>query len=140
VDAPIDSASVVRRYLALLERHDVDGLDSVVADDLVVMAPDGHVAFSDRAAWVRAMAHEPFTGQRIEVEDIVCEPGKVAVRYTLTASHTAAAFQVPATGRTVRTSGTKIYTIEDGRITRIAGHDDVLGLLRQLGVEKLPSA
>jgi hypothetical protein len=33
-----------------------------------------------------------------------------------------------------------MYTVEEGRITRIAGHDDVLGLLRQLGVERLPPA
>lgn len=140
MDAPVDSASVVRRYLAALERHDIDGLHGVVADDVVVLAPDGHVAFSDRAAWIRAMGHESFTGQHIEVEDIVCEPGKVAVRYTLTATHTGTAFETPPTGRTVCTSGTKMYTVEEGRITRIAGHDDVLGLLRQLGVERLPPA
>ena len=138
--APMDSASVVRRYLALLESRDIDGLDSVVADDLVVIAPDGRVAFSDRVAWKRAMADDSFAEERIHVEDMVCELGKVAVRYTLTATHSGTAFGVPPTGRTVSTSGTKIYTVDGGRISRIAGHDDVLGLLRQLGVERLPPA
>jgi steroid delta-isomerase-like uncharacterized protein len=140
MDASIDSMSLVRRYLALLESHDIEGLDSVVADDLVVIGPDGHVAFSDRAAWKRAMADQAFTAERIHVEDLVCEPGKVAVRYTLTATHSGTAFHVPPTGGTVSTSGTKIYTVKDGRITQIAGHDDVLGLLRQLGVDRLPPA
>jgi hypothetical protein len=29
--------------------------------------------------------------------------------------------------------------VKDGRIVRIAGHDDVLGLMRQLGVRALPA-
>jgi len=33
----------------------------------------------------------------------------------------------------VVTSGTKIYSVRDGRIHQIAGHDDVLGLMRRLG-------
>ena len=140
MDAPLDSVSVVGRYLELLERHDIDGLDRVVADEVVVIAPDGHVAFSDRATWKQAMADDSFTGQRIHVEDMVCEPGKVAVRYTLTATHSGTAFDVPPTGRTISTRGTKIYTVKDGRITQIAGHDDLLGLLRQLGVDRLPPA
>ncbi|HEY3764851.1 MAG TPA: hypothetical protein VGL44_06805 [Gaiellales bacterium] len=28
-----------------------------------------------------------------------------------------------------------LYTVQDGRIVRIAGHDDVLGVLRQRGLE-----
>jgi ketosteroid isomerase-like protein len=48
VAAP-DSRAAVLEYLALLERHDLDGIDAVVAEDLVVIAPDGSIAFSDRA-------------------------------------------------------------------------------------------
>jgi steroid delta-isomerase-like uncharacterized protein len=138
VDGSDDPASVVRRYLRLIERRDFDSLEDVVADRLTVLAPGGHVVFTDRAAWRTAMADEPFTDERINVEEMLSHAGKVAVRYSLTATHSATAFGVPATGRTVATSGTKIYTVEDGRITRIAGHDDALGLLRQLGVETLP--
>jgi predicted ester cyclase len=104
-----------------------------------VIAPDGSIAFSDRAAWKQAMADEPFSDERIEIDDLVVEGERVALRYRLTAVHSRPAFGVAATGRRITTSGTKIYTVRHGRIVQIAGHDDVLGLLRQLGVGELPS-
>ena len=134
----MDSEDVVREYLSLLEGRDLVGLDAVVAHDVVVVAPDGTTAFTDRATWKTAMADEPFTDERIEVDDLVADEDKVAVRFRLTAIHSGTAFGVPGTGRPITTSGTKIYTVRNGRIVQIAGHDDVLGVLRQLGVRKLP--
>ena len=119
-------AAVVREYLRCLER-DHDGLDDVVADDVRVLAPDGSVAFSDRETWKRAVAAEPFEDERIEVVDLVTEGEKVALRYSLECVHR-------ESGRRVSTSGTKIYRVRDSRIAEIAGHDDVLGVLRQLGI------
>jgi predicted ester cyclase len=132
------SEDVVRAYLSLLERHDIAGLDAVIDEHVVVVAPDGGVAFSDRAAWKQAMAEEPFSDERVEISDLVVQGDRVALRFRLTAVHSGTAFGVPATGRRITTSGTKIYTVEKGRIVRIAGHDDTLGLLRQLGVAQLP--
>jgi predicted ester cyclase len=135
---PRGSEAVVREYLSLLQKRDPAGLDEIVADDVVVIAADGSVAFSDRSAWRQAMADEPFSDERIEIDDIVVQADRVAVRFRVTAVHTGTAFGVPPTGRMVTTSGTKIYTVRGGRIVQIAGHDDVLGLLRQLGVSDLP--
>ena len=129
---------MVRAYLAALERGDPAALDAVVAEDVVVIGPDGSTAFSDRCAWKQAMADEPFGDERIEIADLIAEGDKVALRFRLTATHSGVAFGVAATGRKITTSGTKIYTVRDGRIVRIAGHDDVLGVLRQLGVVELP--
>jgi steroid delta-isomerase-like uncharacterized protein len=134
----VDSRDVVREYLTLLERRDLAGLDAVVAEDVVVIGPDGRTAFSDRATWKQAMADEPFSDERVEIEDLVADEDRVAIRFRLTATHSGTAFGVPATGKRIATSGTKIYTVRRGRITRIAGHDDILGLLRQLGVAELP--
>jgi steroid delta-isomerase-like uncharacterized protein len=128
----------VHAYLAALRRRDLAAMDAVVAEDVVVIGPDGRTAFSDRAAWKQAIADEPFSDEQIEIEDLIAEGDRVALRFRLTATHSGAAFGVPATGREVTTSGTKIYTVQDGRIVRIAGHDDVLGVLRQLGVVDLP--
>jgi steroid delta-isomerase-like uncharacterized protein len=134
---PPKNADVVRTYLSLLERRDLAGLDAVVAEDVAVLRPDGSTAFSDRTTWKRAMADEPFGEERIEIEDILVDGDRVAVRFRLTAVHRGPAFGVPGTGKMVTTSGTKIYTVRDGRIVQIAGHDDVLGVLRQLGVVDL---
>jgi steroid delta-isomerase-like uncharacterized protein len=141
-ESPQDGArnvEVVRRYLALLQPGKLDALDDVVAEDLVVLAPDGSTTFSDRATWKQAMADEPFTDERIAVDELVADQHRVAVRYTVTAVHSKTVFGAEPTGRTVTAHGTKIYMVRDGKIVRIAGHDNVLGLLRQLGVTEIPT-
>lgn len=129
----MDASDVVRRYFVVLEERDLDALDEVVAEDVIVIAPDGSVAFADRASWKQAQVTDAFTDERIRVEQLVSDGDQVAVRYTLTAVHTGEVFGIAPTGRPVVTSGTKIYTVRDGRINHIAGHDDVLGLMRRLG-------
>jgi ketosteroid isomerase-like protein len=125
----MSAREVVERYLRAFESGDPDRFDDCVADDVVALAPDGSVAISGRDAWKRAIASEPFRDERIAVEDLLVDGEKVCVRYTLTCTH--------ESGRQVRASGTKIYTVRDGKIAVIAGHDDVLGVLRQLGVDKI---
>lgn len=129
--------AVVETYLRCLERRDLAGLDEVVSEDLLVLRPDGTAAFTDRAAWKEALAAEPFDDESIEIEDGVCEGEKVVVRYRLECVHAREALGVPPTGKRITTSGTKIYRVRDGKIVEIAGHDDVLGVLRQLGIVDL---
>jgi predicted ester cyclase len=95
-----------------------------------VLAPDGSVAFTDRETWKRAIASEPFRDELISAEDVLVDGDRVCVRYTLTCTHDS--------GREIRTSGTKIYRVRDGKVVEIAGHDDVLGVLRQLGIKEIP--
>jgi predicted ester cyclase len=128
---------VVFGYLKALERADLAALDDLVAERVVVRKPDGEVAFDDRDPWKAAVAGDPFRYEDIEVEDIVCDGEKVAVRYRLECVHARPAFGVEPTGSRIRTSGTKIYRVREGKIVEIAGHDDVLGVLRQLGVVDL---
>ncbi len=126
-----DARAAVERYFAAFESGDPDRFDDCVADDVVALAPDGTVAISGREAWKRAIASEPFRDERIRIDDILVDGDKVCVRYALTCTH--------ESGRTVRTSGTKIYTVRDGKVAVIAGHDDVLGVLRQLGIQEVPA-
>jgi ketosteroid isomerase-like protein len=121
-----DPREAVERYLRAFESGDPSRFDDCVAEDVVAFAPDGSVAITGRDAWKRAIASEPFRDERISVDDLLVDGDKVCVRYTLTCTH--------ESGRKVRTSGTKIYTVRDGKVAVIAGHDDVLGVLRQLGI------
>ena len=121
--------AVVERYLRAFESGDPGAFDDCVADDVVALAPDGTVAISGREEWKRAIASEPFRDERIAVDDLLVDGDKVCVRYTLTCTHDS--------GREIRTTGTKIYTVQDGKVAVIAGHDDVLGVLRQLGVKEI---
>jgi predicted ester cyclase len=68
------------------------------------------------------------------VEEIVCEEDKVAVRYRLECVQARTIQGVQTTGRSMTTNGTKIHHVPRGKIVQIAGHDDTLGVLRQLGI------
>jgi predicted ester cyclase len=130
----MDAITVVQRYLELLERRDLDALDDVIAEDLVVHGPDGTVVFHDRETWKQGQQGSPFAEERITPVQIVSDGQQVAVRYTVTAVHSGGeAFGIAPTGNQIATSGTKIYTLSDGTIRQIAGHDDILGLLRRMG-------
>jgi len=128
---------VVAEYLTLLERGDLAGLDAVVAEDVVVRKPNGDVAFARREGWKAAMAEDPFADTQITVQATVCEGDTVAVRYRLECVQVRPVLGVPPADRRIETSGTKIYRVRDGKIVEIAGHDDFLGVLRQLGVVEL---
>jgi predicted ester cyclase len=132
-----EPGDVVLAYLKALERADLTALDDLVDERVVVRKPDGDIAFDDRDAWKAAVADDPFTYESIEAEDIVCERENVAVRYRLECIHTRPGFGVEPVGARIKTTGTKIYRVRDWKIVEIAGHDDVLGVLRQLGVVNL---
>jgi adenine phosphoribosyltransferase len=124
---------VVRRYIELLGERDLDALDEFIAEDVIVVAPDSSVVFRDRQTWKQAQQDSPFSDERITPEQIVSDGEQVAVSYTVTAVHTGEAFGIAPTGGPITTSGTKIYTVGNGKIRQIAGHDDVLGLMRRIG-------
>jgi predicted ester cyclase len=121
----------------LLETRDLNGLDDVVDEDVRVYKPSGEIALGDRDAWKAAVANEPFADSKIDIEDMVCEGEKVVVRYRLECVQVRSAFGVAPSNRRISTSGTKIYCVRGGKIVEIAGHDDILGVLRQLGVVEI---
>ena len=130
---------VVLDYLECLERRDVSGLDKVVAEDVVVYKPNGELAFTERRAWKSAVESEPFADSKIAVEDMICEGDKVVVRYRLECTQVRPVLGIFPSDRRITTSGTKIYRVRGDKITEIAGHDDFLGVLQQLGVVDIDS-
>jgi steroid delta-isomerase-like uncharacterized protein len=73
----------------------------------------------------------------INIDDILADGDRVAVRVTLQGTHTGNGLGVPPTGRKVSIQGIIIVRLVQGRITEGWNSYDQLGLLRQIGV--LPS-
>ena len=70
-----------------------------------------------------------------EVEDAVEEADRVAVRFTMTGTHTGELAGLPASGRPVRFGVIAITRWADGRMEEAWHCFDQLGLLRQIGAE-----
>jgi steroid delta-isomerase-like uncharacterized protein len=74
---------------------------------------------------------------RYTIEDMVVGSDAVAVRATLTGTHTGSLFGMAPSGKSVRVSQMTIERFRDGQIVSHHRQTDDLSMLRQLGV--LPS-
>ena len=81
-----------------------------------------------------------FPDIKVTVEDVFGAGDKVVLRWSGVMTHTGDALGMPASGRTVRSTGITIARIVEGKI--VEGWDcwDQLGMLEQIGVYKQPIA
>lgn len=112
-----------------------DAVDKYMADDfssdrpLPGVTPDADGLKQWMAASIRA-----FPDQHWEIEDIMAEGDRVAIRWSVTGTHQAEFMGIPATGKQVTVRGMTLDQIEDGKIKKSWGEWDTLGMLQQLGV------
>jgi steroid delta-isomerase-like uncharacterized protein len=81
-----------------------------------------------------------FPDIKVNVEDIFGADDKVVLRWSAMMTHTGDALGLPASGRTVRSSGMSIARIVGGKIVEGWDSWDQLGMLEQIGVYKQPLA
>lgn len=83
--------------------------------------------------WMR----KGFSDVQWKIEDIIAEPSKVAVRWTLTGTHDGEFLGVPATGCKIKTSVMNFYYFDDnGKIINDIAAEGMVGILRPLGLCK----
>jgi len=101
---------------------------------------DGELRGPEEFAGFVSKIRGSFSDMKIEVEDVFGAGDKVSLRWSGVMKHTGDALGLPASGRTVRSSGITIAQIVDGKI--VAGWDnwDQLGMLEQIGVYSPPVA
>lgn len=78
-----------------------------------------------------------FPDLKMDVDLVLADGDYVTVRWTATGTNTGAAMGIPATGKSVKTTGTTIFRFENGAIAEEWTAAHALGLMRQLGL--LPS-
>ena len=81
-----------------------------------------------------------FPDIKVQIEDIFGAGDKVVVRWSAKMTHSGDALGIPATGKTVRSRGISIATIDDGKIVEGWDNWDQLGMLAQVGVYKQAEA
>jgi steroid delta-isomerase-like uncharacterized protein len=85
-----------------------------------------------------AAYREAFPDVKLELEDMIAEGDKVAVRWTATATHQGKGLGFAATGRQVRFNGMVFMRVQGGKLVEGWNNFDQLGLLQQLGIVNLP--
>lgn len=72
-------------------------------------------------------------GYQLQMEDMIVENNKVAVRAKVNGQHNGTLFGIPATGRTVNVGLIIIYEIEDNKIVNHWIQADSVALMQQIG-------
>lgn len=74
---------------------------------------------------------------RLDLEDIVAENGKVAVRLTIRGTHRGDLAGIAPTGRSIQVGARDLFHLRDGELSGHWALFDNLGMLRQPGVTSI---
>ncbi|HET7077321.1 MAG TPA: ester cyclase [Chloroflexia bacterium] len=136
-----ENKTIVRRYFTeVLNEGNLAALDTLAEDDYIENNPlpgqgTGREGFKQRVGGLRAA----FPDIRYTIEDMVAKGDRVALRWSMRATHGGEILGIPATGQQVTMAGLDIYRLADGRLAEHWDQVDVMGLLQQLGVIPAPS-
>jgi steroid delta-isomerase-like uncharacterized protein len=126
------NTDLVRRYLNAFNDRDHETLSELLADGVVEHGIHEELHGVDEILGFLDSHFEAFPDYSGTTDAMVAEGDTVAVRYTVSGTHTDEYRDVEPTGHTVQWSGMAMYRIEDGRIAEIWIEEDRLGLLEQL--------
>ena len=127
-------ADLVRAGFKALNAGDVGECLARVAPDLIINLAELPEPQHGRETWRQGfeMMRRAFPDLRADIEDIVADRDKVAVRVRFRGTHAGEFLGFPATGRTVEYVSHEFYRIADGLIAEEWICSDMATLLRQL--------
>ncbi len=134
MSAEENKAAIRRAYDELWNERNVEVVDELVTEDFL-----NHAAPPDRQRGrqglkdVVRMFEGAFPDFRYEVEDVIAEGEKVAVRDVFRGTHQGDFMGIPATGNRVTMEAIHIYRFREGRLAEHWVARDDLGMMQQLG-------
>lgn len=127
-----DYKSIVQRIYKAFESGDGSIADEVIAPGAVDHEMPGATG-PDALKQAIAMFHGAFSGLKMSMDEILEQGDSVAVRFTVTGTHTGEFAGVPATGNRVEFGGIDIIHFKDGKMVEHWGYTDQVGLMQQIG-------
>jgi steroid delta-isomerase-like uncharacterized protein len=123
--------SAVRRYVALFNAGDLEGLRDLFTEDALIYGVLGWGSPDD----VMPIWQQLVTGlaMQLEIVDLVAENDRVAVRYVERGTSRGPFFDKPATGKSYELVAMEWFEMKNGRIHRRWGARDAASQARQLG-------
>lgn len=111
----------------------LDLIDEICAEDVVDHGPFGESTGREEFKRNVEMLREAFSGFAATVEETIAEGDAVAMRVTLSGTHTGEFMGVEPTDREFSVSNAVFTHIEDGKIVERYVLPDTLSMMRQLG-------
>ena len=129
-----ETKALVQRFITeIFEQGRPEAVDELCADDFIGHTwgnadKDGLKAAMDRVSKGLADAH-------FQVDDMIAEGERVAVRVTASARQVGGFMGMPASGRTYEIGEIHIFRVRDGKVSEHWHQFDTAGLMKQLGAE-----
>ena len=132
--SPAANADLVRAGFEVFNAGDVGECLALIAPDLIINLAELPGPQHGRETWRQGfeLMRRAFPDLRADIEDIVADRDKVAVRVRFRGTHAGEFLGFPATGRTVEYVSHEFYRIADGLIAEEWICSDMATLLRQL--------
>lgn len=130
--------ALVRRFYEPFVTGEVDLYDRLLAEDWVEHPPAAPNQAPGRAGYKPVVQHvrTMMPDIRFDVGAMVAEGDLVALRSTLSATHTTDAFGIPATGKRFAILAMDMHRIAGGRIVETWHVEDWQDMPRQVGVQR----
>ena len=139
-----DPREVARTIFDRFNGGDFDSVLDYIADDVeAVLVPFGQT-FHGRDGFVAFMQgfKQAFPDLAITLTGQHTDGAHVTNEFTARGTHTGPlmtpAGEVPPTGRTVAFTVCEVWTVRDGKVTRLVNYQDSASLMRQLGLMPTP--
>jgi steroid delta-isomerase-like uncharacterized protein len=137
-----ENKEIVRRrwYQDLWDNWNLSTADDLFTSDYRLHLP-GIPTSMDREATkaVVKMFSASFPDLQHTIDEMIAEGNAVAARWTIRGTHRGDFQGIPATGQSVKLSGTTVHHLADGKIAETWLTFDNLQLLQQLGVTPQPT-
>lgn len=131
--------ALARRLFDAINAHDLDAAHKLYAADATYHdLPPGMPKSWETVVTAMTGYFEAFPDMQTEIEEIVADGDKVAVRYRWTGTHSGPLLDIPATGKKVNQSGAGLYRFAGGKIVESWLKGDQMNLMQQLGVMPTP--
>lgn len=133
--------AIVTEFVRVTNKLELDKLDDMVVEDYLENEPiPGQPPGREGLKWAYKTFNEPFPDLVFDFADVIAE-GDLVVGRGIGEGHNTASFMgIPATGKKVRWSGTRLFRMKDGKLVEGWINLDMLGLMQQLGVIPSPPA
>lgn len=130
-----NKAVILRAEAEVWNMGNLAAVDGIYAPDFVCHFVDG-IEWRGQSGIKAAVAshRKSFPDWHEQVEDVVAEGDRVAIRIHSTGTQLGAFNGIPPTGKKVSIDEFHIFRLEHGKIAEQWGMPDVHGLLEQLGV------
>lgn len=126
-----ENKALVRRFITeVFEQGSVEAVDELCAPDFI-----GHTwGNADRAGLKTAMARvaTALADAHFQIDDMIAEDDRVAVRLTATARQVGEFMGVPPSGRSYTIGEIHVFRLRDGQVTEHWHEFDRTGLIGQL--------